>query len=97
MVTQTKKKLPSYSLYDIRNLDDLRDSVLSSKDEFVAIDTETTGLNWNKDRAFGVSIAWDNKGIFIRNTDYGVENIGNVMNTIFSSNKIKLKNFSTRH
>lgn len=85
MVTQTKKKLPSYSLYDIRNLDDLRDSVLSSKDEFVAIDTETTGLNWNKDRAFGVSIAWDNKGIFIRNTDYGVENIGNVMNTIFSS------------
>ena len=45
MVTQTKKKLPSYSLYDIRNLDDLRDSVLSSKDEFVAIDTETTGLD----------------------------------------------------
>ena len=79
------KSLPSYNLYSTTNLDDVRDSILSSKDKFVAVDTETTGLKWTTDRAFGVSLSWDDKGIFIRNTDYGTENIGKLINTLFAA------------
>jgi len=83
-LVQEQKRLPSYSLYDTTNLSDLRDSILSSKDSFVAVDTETTGLDWSTDQAFGVSLAWDDKGIFIRNTDYSTENIGAFLNELFS-------------
>ena len=73
----TAQQLPQYDLFTSRNLDSLKTSILTSNDQYVAVDTETTGLNWREDRAFGVSLAWDDKAIFIRNTEYGVENIGN--------------------
>jgi len=84
-LVQVKTKLPSYSLFDTTNLDDVKDSILSSKDSFVAVDTETTGLDWTTNQAFGVSLAWDDKGIFIRNTDYGTNNIGMLMNALFAA------------
>ena len=84
-MVQAQKNLPSYSLFNTTNLDDVRDSILSSRDDFVAVDTETTGLDWTIDRAFGVSLAWDDYGIFIRNTDFGADNIGRLMNALFSS------------
>lgn len=84
-MVQVKTKLPSYSLFDTTNLDDVKDSILSSKDSFVAVDTETTGLDWTTNQAFGVSLAWDDKGIFIRNTDYGTNNIGMLMNALFAA------------
>ena len=84
-MVQVQKKLPSYSLFNTTNLDDVRDSILSSKDSFVAVDTETTGLHWTTDQAFGVSLAWDDKGIFIRNTDYGTNNIGALMKALFAA------------
>ena len=84
-MVQVQKKLPSYSLFDTTNLDDVRDSILSSKDSFVAVDTETTGLHWTTDQAFGVSLAWDDKGIFIRNTDYGTNNIGTLLKALFAA------------
>lgn len=84
-MVQAQKSLPSYNLFNTTNLDDVRDSILSSNDKFVAVDTETTGLDWTTDRAFGVSLAWDDKGIFLRNTDYGAENIGKFINTLFAA------------
>jgi DNA polymerase-1 len=84
-LVQVQKKLPSYSLFNTTNLDDVRDSILSSKDSFVAVDTETTGLHWTTDQAFGVSLAWDDKGIFIRNTDYGTNNIGTLLKALFAA------------
>ena len=84
-MVQAPKKLPSYNLFDTTNLDNVRDSILSSKDSFVAVDTETTGLDWTTDQAFGVSLAWDDQGIFIRNTDYGTNNIGMLMNALFAA------------
>ena len=84
-MVQVQKKLPSYSLFNTTNLDDVRDSILSSKDSFVAVDTETTGLHWTTDQAFGVSLAWDDKGIFIRNTDYGTNNIGTLLKALFAA------------
>jgi len=84
-LVQAQKKLPSYNLYNTTHLDDVRDSILSSQDTFVAVDTETTGLDWTTNKAFGVSLAWDDHGIFIRNTDFGADNIGRLMNELFSS------------
>lgn len=60
---------------------------MASNDELVAVDTETTGLRWIEDRAFGVSLAWDNKATFIRNTDYSTEHIGTLLTDVFSSDK----------
>lgn len=85
MVQNLLRKLPFYSLYNTTNLDDLRDSILGSTDNYVAVDTETTGLDWTVNRAFGVSLAWDDKAIFIRNTDFGTENIGTFINDLFAS------------
>jgi ribonuclease D len=38
-----------------------------------------------EDRAFGVSLAWDDKATFIRNTDFGVSNIGTLMTDLFKA------------
>ena len=56
----------SYKPYLTESLDRLKDKVLTSRDEYVAVDTETTGLRWTVDRAFGVAISWDDEAIFIR-------------------------------
>ena len=82
----TVQQLPQYDLFISQNLDSLKTSILTSNDQYVAVDTETTGLNWREDRAFGVSLAWDDKAIFIRNTDYGVENIGKFLTDLFEVN-----------
>ena len=82
----TAKQLPQSALFISRNLDSIKTSVLTSNDQYVAVDTETTGVNWREDRAFGVSLAWDDKAIFIRNTEYGVENIGKFLTDLFEVN-----------
>jgi len=50
----------------------------------VAVDTETSGLNWTVDRAFGVAFAWDDRSTFIRNSTFGVEKIGILLRDLFA-------------
>ena len=83
----TTRQLPQYSHISLQTLDSLKTSILASKDDLVAVDTETTGLKWIEDRAFGVSLAWDDKATFLRNTDYSVVNIGAFLTDLFASNK----------
>ena len=52
--------------YQAKSLEQLKDEILNSRDEYVAVDTETTGLRWTVDRAFGIAFAWDDKSTFIR-------------------------------
>jgi len=79
-------QLPSYTKYQFNNFDLLRQSILTSSDPYVAVDTETTGLKWNAgDRAFGVAIAWDNQCIFLRNSEHSIEGIGSLLQELFSS------------
>ena len=79
------RQYPSYTNYSFTDLNTLRHSIVSSKDAYVAVDTETTGLHWqNGDRAFGVALAWDDKCVFLRNSDYGVDKIGLLLSDIFS-------------
>ena len=78
-------QLPHYVRIYPQNLDSLKNDILSSKDSYVAVDTETTGLRWVEDRAFGVSLAWDDKATFIRNTDFGTANIGSLLTEIFKA------------
>jgi len=82
MATQ---QLPRYVPISPQSLDSLKNSILSSNDNYIAVDTETTGLRWMEDRAFGVSLAWDDKATFIRNTDFGVSNIGTLMADLFKA------------
>lgn len=77
--------LPRYSPIFPQDLNSLKNFILSSTDNYVAVDTETNGLRWVEDRAFGVSIAWDDKATFIRNTDFGIENIGAFLVEIFKA------------
>ena len=81
----TVQPLPRYSAISPQSLDSLKADILSSTDSYIAVDTETTGLRWVEDRAFGVSIAWDDKATFIRNTDYGSENIGALLTELFKA------------
>ena len=81
-------QLPSYTKYKFNNFDLLRQSILTSTDPYVAVDTETTGLKWDAgDRAFGVAIAWDNNCIFLRNSEHGIEGISKLLQDIFSSDE----------
>ena len=73
--------------YQAESLDLLKDEILNSSDEYVAVDTETTGLRWTVDRAFGVAFAWDDRSTFIRNSTFGVENIGTFIRDIFDCEK----------
>ena len=51
------RQLPSYTKSQT-DIDVIRQAILQSKDEYVAVDTETTGLSWDAGaRAFGVAIA----------------------------------------
>ena len=63
----------SSKAYQVESLDSLKDEILNSKDEYVAVDTETTGLRWTVDRAFGIAFAWDDKSTFIRNGTFGID------------------------
>ena len=58
--------------YQAKSLEQLKDEILNSRDEYVAVDTETTGLRWTVDRAFGIAFAWDDKSTFIRNGTFGI-------------------------
>ena len=71
--------------YQAKSLEQLKDEILNSRDEYVAVDTETTGLRWTVDRAFGIAFAWDDKSTFIRNGTFGIENIGTFMKDLYSS------------
>jgi len=77
---------PSYTNFSFTDLDVLRQSILASTDEYVAVDTETTGLHWqNGDRAFGVALAWDDQCVFLRNSDWGADKIGLLLADLFAS------------
>jgi len=81
------RQYPSYKNFSFNDLDSIRQSILSSKDEYVAVDTETTGLHWqNGDRAFGVALAWDDKCVFLRNSEFGTDKLGMLLADIFSAN-----------
>ena len=53
----------------------------------IAIDTETTGLNWISDRAFGFSFATANTSYFLRNSLYPIEALREVLKAIFDSKR----------
>jgi len=81
------RQYPSYKNFSFNDLDSIRQSILSSTDEYVAVDTETTGLHWqNGDRAFGVALAWDDKCVFLRNSEFGTDKVGMLLADIFSAN-----------
>jgi DNA polymerase I-like protein with 3'-5' exonuclease and polymerase domains len=83
--------IPVVNIYDYQDLDQLEQVILSSKDEYVAIDTETSGLRWaHGDRAFGISIAWDDQSVYLRNTEVSLEKIKILLKAIYSSNKTVL-------
>ena len=58
-------------------------------DDYVTVDTETTGLRWigKTHLAFGVAFAWDDQQTFIRNTEFGTENIGKFISDLYKSEK----------
>ena len=81
------RQLPSYTKSQT-DIDVIRQSILQSKDEYVAVDTETTGLSWDAGaRAFGVAIAWDQQCVFLRNDRDGLDNITRLLQAIFESDK----------
>jgi len=83
-MTKDKNPIVSSRPYQVDSLDLLKTEILTSHDDYVAVDTETSGLRWTVDRAFGVAFAWDDKSAFIRNSTFGVENIGTLLRDIFA-------------
>ena len=83
-MTKDKNPIVSSKPYQVENLDLLKTEILNSHDDYVAVDTETSGLNWTVDRAFGVAFAWDDKSTFIRNSTFGVEKIGILLRDLFA-------------
>ena len=74
----------NFKLAKFDTLGDLYNLIKSSNDDYLAMDTETTGLRWMaQDRAFGVALAWDDKYTFIRNEDYGVDNISSLLDDLY--------------
>jgi len=73
--------------YPIQTLSELKSAVLGSKDEYVAVDTETTGLSFILDRAFGVALCWDDQATFVRNGVFEIDHIGSLIKDIFASDK----------
>jgi len=71
----------------VSSLELLRDEILNSQDDYVAVDTETSGLRWTVDRAFGVAFAWDDRSAFIRNSTFGVEHIGALLRDLFACDR----------
>ena len=83
-MTIDQNPIVSSKPYQVDSLDLLKTEILSSHDDYVAVDTETSGLRWTVDRAFGVAFAWDDKSAFIRNSTFGVENIGTLLRDLFA-------------
>jgi len=54
-------------------------------DDYIAVDTETTGLSFKKDHSFGVAFAWDMENCFIRNSDFGEKAIGQLISDLYKS------------
>ena len=77
--TEILQTLPASHLCRPKDIDDLRFQIMDSVDDYVAIDTETNGLRWQDNRAFGVAFAWDDQQTFIRNTEFGVKEIGQLI------------------
>ena len=84
VVQQTDNPILTSTKYLTQTLTDLKAAVLGSKDEYIAVDTETTGLRWKTDRAFGVALAWDDHATFVRNGVFEMEHIGDLMRDLFS-------------
>ena len=80
----TANLLPSH-LYHPNSIEDLKTKVLDATDDYVAVDTETSGLRWLEDRAFGVAFAWDDQQTFVRNSEFGTENIGKFILDLYKS------------
>ncbi len=85
--TEGLTNLPPSRLYHPNSIEDLKTKLLGATDDYVACDTETTGLRWMEDRAFGVAFAWDDQQTFIRNNEFGVENIGRLISDLYKSEK----------
>ena len=74
-----------YNLTRLSSLEDIKSAVSSSKNKFVAIDTETTGLSWARgDRAFGVAVSWDDQYVFLRNTEHSKESLKRFITDIYA-------------
>ena len=86
---ETTVNLPVSHLYHPKSIQDLKTKLLESSDDYVAVDTETNGLRWMEDRAFGVAFGWDDQQTFIRNTEFGVEEIGQLISDLYKSEKNK--------
>ena len=84
MMMKDKNPIVSSSPFPVSTLDLLKSEILNSQDSYVAVDTETSGLKWTVDRAFGVAFAWDDRSAFIRNSKFGVENIGALLKDLFA-------------
>lgn len=80
--------LPNTEFITASSLQDVYQQIVSSRDEYVALDTETNGLRWMaNDRAFGIALAWDNRAVFLRNDEFGAKNIGQLIGDIYSGPK----------
>ena len=85
--TEATTNLPPSHLYHPNSIKALKTKILESSDDYVAVDTETNGLRWVEDRAFGVAFGWDDQQTFIRNTEFGVKEIGQLISDLYKSKK----------
>jgi len=86
-MTKETNPIVSSRPFLVSSLELLRDEILNSHDDYVAVDTETSGLRWTVDRAFGVALAWDDRSAFIRNSTFGVEHIGALLRDLFACDR----------
>ena len=74
-----------YNETNLTSLGDIKNAIASSKDPFVAVDTETTGLEWALGaRAFAVAVAWDNQFAYLHNSEYGKENLKTFLDDVYA-------------
>lgn len=89
MCLDTNMAVPVADIQVVKSLENLRQDILSSKDKYVCLDTETTGLRWMAgDTAFGLAISWDDKATFLRVSDFTKEKMGLLISDLYESDKI---------